>query len=75
MSQRGLALPISRSARGESFLAVAADGQTYRNLGYLLLAFPLGVTYFLFLAVGFALGTAFFVTLLGLPVLLVTIAG
>ena len=75
MSQRCLALPAPRSARGESLLAVAADGQTYRNLGYLLLAFPLGVAYFLFLAAGFALGTAFFVTLVGLPVLLATIAG
>ena len=75
MSQRVLTGQPARPARGEPFLAVAADGQTYRNLGYLLLAFPLGVASFLFLAVGFALGTALFVTLVGFPVLLATIAG
>ena len=75
LSQRCLARPAARPARGGSFLAVAADGQTYRNLGYLLLACPLGVAYFLFLAVGFALGTALFVTLIGLPVLVATVVG
>ncbi len=76
MIQRCDILPHPRpAARTESLLAVAADGRTYRNLGYLLLALPLGVAYFLFLAVGFALGTGLFVTLVGLPILLAVATG
>ncbi len=39
----------------EAFLAVAAERQTYRNLGYLLLALPLGIAYLGFIVVGFLL--------------------
>lgn len=39
----------------EAFLSVAADRQTYRNLGYLLLALPLGVAYLVFVVIGFLL--------------------
>ena len=44
--------------------------QTYLNLAYLLVAFPLGLTYFLFLVVGLAVGFALVLTLVGIPVLL-----
>lgn len=47
------------------------DGRTWRGLLYLLLSFPLGVAYFVFLATGIALGAGLAVTLLGLPVLAV----
>ncbi len=44
--------------------------QTYLNLVYLLLAFPLGLAYFLFLTVGLAAGFALILTLVGIPILL-----
>lgn len=67
--------PIGLAPRRGSLLAVAADGRTYRNLGYLLLALPLGLAYFLFLATGFALGTGLALTLVGPPVLVAVAAG
>jgi hypothetical protein len=38
------------------FFGVAIQGQTYLNLVYLFLAFPLGVFYFILLVLGFSLG-------------------
>jgi hypothetical protein len=52
---------------------VVLDPQTYVNIAYLLLAFPLGIAYFVILVVGFALGFGLFITLLGIPVLLGTL--
>jgi hypothetical protein len=49
--------------------------QTYRNLLYLLLAFPLGTLYFVVLTTGFALGIALVVTLLGIPLLIAVVVG
>jgi hypothetical protein len=66
--------PAQRAARAGSILAVAAEARTYRSLAYLLLALPLGVAYFLVLAVGFVLGTGLAVTLIGLPILLAVAA-
>ena len=37
------------------FFGVAIRGQTYLNLIYLSLSFPLGLVYFIVLVVGFAL--------------------
>jgi len=51
-------------------LGVVTDRQTYRNLLYLLLAFPLGLIYYVFLVTGFALGLALSVLLVGLGILL-----
>lgn len=57
------------------FLGVPFRLQTYRNLTYLALAFPLGLLYFLGVTVGFSLGVGLFVTWIGLPILVVTVAG
>ncbi len=38
------------------FFGVVARGQSYLNMIYLLLAFPLGVCYFVFLVTGLSLG-------------------
>ena len=46
------------------------EKQTYLNLAYLLLAFPLGIIYFVFLVTGFSLGFGLIVTFLGIPILL-----
>lgn len=57
------------------FAGVPLRRQTYRNLAYLALAFPLGLGYFVGVTVGLALGAGLFVTWLGLPVLVLTVAG
>lgn len=48
--------------------------QTYLNLLYLLLAFPLGVIYFVFLVTGFSLGFSLLILLIGAPILLLVLA-
>lgn len=49
--------------------------RTYTNLLYLLLAFPLGLAYFLFLIVGLALGFGLTIVWIGLPILALVFAG
>lgn len=63
----------ARSPAASSLLdivGVVTDAQTYKNLLYLLLAFPLGLVYFVFLVVGFSLGLALSVLIVGLGILL-----
>ena len=48
----------------------ATDAQTYRNLFYLLLSFPLGVAYFVFLITGISLGSGLVVIFIGVPILI-----
>jgi hypothetical protein len=55
-------------------LAAPVRLQTYRNLLYLALAFPLGLCYFVVLSVGLSLGGALVVTVVGIPLLLVVLA-
>src|SRR6201994_3219878 len=49
--------------------------RTYANLLYLLLAFPLGLAYFLFLIVGLAVGFGLPLIWIGLPILALVFAG
>jgi hypothetical protein len=51
------------------FFGVVARGQTYLNTLYLLLAFPLGLFYFVFLVTGLSLGLATIIVWVGLLVL------
>ena len=55
---------------GRTALHAFLRPQTYLNLVYLLLAFPLGLAYFLFLVVGLTVGFALVLTLVGIPILL-----
>jgi FtsH-binding integral membrane protein len=48
----------------------ATEAQTYLNLLYLLLAFPLGIAYFVFLITGLSLGTGLLVIFVGVPILM-----
>lgn len=48
--------------------------QTYRNLCYLVLMFPLGVAYFVLLSVGIPLGLGLVTVLVGIPVLVLLLA-
>jgi len=62
-----------RSALGR-FFGVAVEPQTYRNLAYLLLTFPLGILYFTVLWGGGAAGVATIPILVGVPILVAVLA-
>ena len=51
------------------FFGVLFKAQTYLNLLYLLLAFPLGLVYLIFFIVGIALGLPLTIILVGLVIL------
>jgi len=51
------------------FFSVIIKGQTYLNMLYLFLAFPLGLFYFVFLVTGLSLGFGLAITLVGIPLL------
>ena len=71
--QSSEAAESSLSSRLRRGLAAPLAVQTYKNLLYLALAFPLGLVYFVGLTVGVALGVGTLVTWIGLPILLVTL--
>jgi hypothetical protein len=62
-----------RSVLGR-FFRVAVDPQTYRNLAYLLLTFPLGILYFTVLWGGGAAGVSTIPVLVGIPILVAVLA-
>lgn len=51
------------------FVGVVGRPQTYRNLLYLALAFPLGLFYFVFLVTGFSVSLSLSIILVGIPML------
>jgi hypothetical protein len=53
---------------------VVIEPQSYLNLLYLLLSFPLGIFYFVSLVTGFALGVGLIITWVGIPILVGVIA-
>lgn len=57
------------------FAAAPVRAQTYRNLAYLSLAFPLGLGYFVGAVTGISLGVGLLITLVGLPILGLTVVG
>lgn len=58
-----------------SIVGPLADAQTYKNLLYLLLAFPLGMAYYVVLMLGFTLGVGLSILVVGLGVLAGTVIG
>lgn len=56
------------------YFAVVAKEETYLNLIYLLLAFPLSVVYFTFLVTGLSLGLGTLIIWIGIPILLAVFA-
>jgi hypothetical protein len=52
------------------FFGVLRRSETYRNLGYDLLAFPLGIAYFVFLVTGLSVGVGLVIIWVGVPILL-----
>ena len=57
------------------FFGVIAKPQSYVNIFYLLLAFPLGIAYFVFLVTGISLGAGLVVIWVGVPILALVFAG
>ncbi len=57
----------------QQFVTAPVRTATYKRLLYLLLAFPLGVAYYVAFTTGSSLGLGLAFTLVGLPVLLVTL--
>ncbi len=53
-----------------NFFNVIEKSQTYLNMLYLLLSYPLGIFYFVFLVVGISLGFGLIITLAGIPLLI-----
>lgn len=49
--------------------------QTYKNILYLFLSFPLGLMYFILFVVGFSVGFGLLVILVGLPILMMVMMG
>lgn len=64
---------FTRQRRG--FFDVFFNPQTYKNLLYLLLSFPTGLFYFLFISIGLSLGGSLAVVLVGIPILMFVVIG
>ena len=67
---------MEHSALGDGlrrFVTAPLRAQTYKRLLYLLLAFPLGMVYFIGLTMGSSTGVSLAFTLVGLPLLLATL--
>jgi hypothetical protein len=53
-----------------SVIGAIINPQTYKNIAYLMMSFPLGLLYFLFLVIGTTLGASLSVILIGIPILM-----
>lgn len=62
------------STRQESIFAPFVQAQTYVNILYLLLSFPLGLFYFVFLVTGLSVGISLLIVWIGIPILLIMFA-
>ena len=65
---------VSGGALADSVRPIT-ETQTYTNLLYLLLAFPLGLAYYVILVIGFAMGVGLSVLVVGLGILVATVVG
>ena len=64
-----------RSQRKPGFFGVIVDPQSYKNILYLFLSFPLGIVYFVFLVTGISVGFGLIVIWVGVPILALVLAG
>ena len=62
-------------SRMSAALSVITRQQTYVNVIYLLLSFPLGIGYFVFLVTGLSVGFGLIVIWVGVPILALVLAG
>ncbi|MDP8979270.1 MAG: sensor domain-containing protein [Acidobacteriota bacterium] len=66
----GMTDTLARPTAVDHVFGAVLDPQTYRNLGYLALAYPLGLFYFVFLAVGLSVGAGLLVIVIGAAILM-----
>ena len=59
----------SRKAQWEKHFAILREAQTWKNLIYLLLAFPLGIAYFVISVTGLAAGVPLMIIWIGFFIL------
>ena len=59
--------------RKYGFFGVVVNPQSYLNIAYLLLAFPLGILYFTLLVTGLSVGFGMVVTIVGIPIILLVL--
>jgi len=59
----------------EKFFRVMGSGEAYLNLFYLLISFPLGIFYFVYLVTGLSVGISLIIIWIGIPLLLLVGAG
>jgi hypothetical protein len=57
------------------FVRTIVDIQAYLNVAYLVIAFPLGIFYFVFLVAGISLGLSTLIIWVGIPILLLVSIG
>lgn len=62
-------------SKQRGFFGVVSDPQSYLNILYLFLAFPLGIFYFVFLVTGISLGFGLLIVWVGVPVLVLVLVG
>ena len=71
MTQPNPVLPERAPAsEKDPIFAPFSDPQSYLNLLYLLLAFPLGIAYFVFVVTGLSLSVGLLIVWVGIPLLL-----
>ncbi|KAA3645474.1 MAG: hypothetical protein DWQ07_13485 [Chloroflexi bacterium] len=59
----------------DRFFRVVGSGRAYLNIVYLLLTFPLGIFYFVYLVTGISVGLSLTIIWVGIPILLLVIGG
>ena len=65
---------LAQESTIDRIFGTVVDAQTYRNMLYLALSYPLGVFYFTLLVTGFSIGLGLLVVMVGLPILLLVFA-
>ena len=64
-----------KTSTRRGLFGVVTDPQSFINIFYLLLSFPLGIAYFVFLVTGISLGFGLLIIWVGVPILGVVLAG
>lgn len=64
---------VARERTRQGLFAPFIEARTYVNMLYLLLAFPLGIFYFVFLVTALSVGVSLLIVWVGIPLLVLTI--
>ena len=59
----------------DRFFSVVGSGRAYLNILYLLLSFPLGIFYFVYLVTGVSVGLSLIIIWIGIPISLLVVGG